>query len=54
MDKQDDNILVQKVLEGDTGVFRILLEKYEKTVFYLGLKFFHNHVDAEDFAQEVF
>jgi RNA polymerase sigma-70 factor (ECF subfamily) len=51
---QDDVILVRRVLEGETDLFRVLVEKYQKTVFYLGLKFFHNYVDAEDFAQEVF
>jgi RNA polymerase sigma-70 factor, ECF subfamily len=51
---QDDSILVQRVLEGETDIFRVLVEKYQKMVFYLGLKFFHNYVDAEDFAQEVF
>jgi RNA polymerase sigma-70 factor (ECF subfamily) len=54
MREQDDNILVQRVLDGETDTFRLIVEKYQKTIFYLGLKFFHNHVDAEDFAQEVF
>ncbi|MBN2440262.1 MAG: sigma-70 family RNA polymerase sigma factor [Spirochaetales bacterium] len=54
MERQDDNILVQRIIKGETDTYRTIVEKYQKTIFYLGLKFFHNHADAEDFAQEVF
>ena len=54
MFEHDDNILVQRVVQGDTDAFAGIVEKHQKNVFYLGLKFFHNQADAEDFAQEVF
>jgi RNA polymerase sigma-70 factor, ECF subfamily len=49
-----DNDLVEKVLEGDIGAFRIIVDRNKGKIFYLGLKFFHNNEDAEDFAQDVF
>ncbi len=51
---KDDNSLVQRVLEGDSVVFREIVERHQTRIFYLGLKFFRNSEDAEDFAQEVF
>lgn len=53
MDDQD-NILVEKVLEGDTGSYRVIVDRHKSRIFYLGLRFFHNNEDAQDFAQEVF
>jgi RNA polymerase sigma-70 factor (ECF subfamily) len=49
-----DNELVEKVLDGETEAFRIIVDRHKAKIFYLGLKFFHNDEDAEDFAQEVF
>jgi RNA polymerase sigma-70 factor (ECF subfamily) len=54
MDKQDDDILVQNVKNGDVVSFRGIVERHQGRIYYLGLKFFHNHDNAEDFAQEVF
>ena len=54
MCEQDDNILVQRVNHGESEAFRGIVEKHQKNIFYLGLKFFHNQADAEDFAQDVF
>jgi RNA polymerase sigma-70 factor (ECF subfamily) len=54
MDKQDDDILVQNVKNGDVESFRGIVERHQGRIYYLGLKFFHNHDNAEDFAQEVF
>ena len=49
-----DNDLVEKILEGDTEAFRAIVDRHKAKVYYLGLKFFHNAQDAEDFAQDVF
>jgi RNA polymerase sigma-70 factor (ECF subfamily) len=50
----DDNLLVGKVLAGDTEAYRALVERHRARIFYLGLKFFHNHEEAEDFCQDLF
>ena len=54
MSLQDDIILVQKILSGETETFRQVIERHQAGIYYLGLKFLHNHEAAEDFTQEVF
>lgn len=54
MTETDDNELVSRVLEGDNSAYREIIERHQGKIFYLGLKFFHNQEDAEDFSQEVF
>jgi RNA polymerase sigma-70 factor, ECF subfamily len=54
MMKQDDNVLVQRVRDGDSDAFYHIVKRHQKNIFYIGLKFFHNTEDAEDFAQDVF
>jgi RNA polymerase sigma-70 factor (ECF subfamily) len=52
--KTTDNELVQHILDGHIDAYREIVARHQARVFYLGLKFFHNRHDAEDFAQEVF
>lgn len=54
MEKVNDNLLVRRILEGETDAYREIVARHQARVFYLGLKFFHNRHDAEDYAQEVF
>lgn len=54
MNNKDDNILVKEVLEGNQNSFRTLIERHQGKIYYLGLKFFRNAEDAEDFSQDVF
>jgi RNA polymerase sigma-70 factor (ECF subfamily) len=49
-----DNVLVRRILQGHVDVYRDIVARHQARVFYLGLKFFHNRHDAEDYAQEVF
>ncbi len=51
---KDDNALISQVLRGDLKAYRTIVERHQARVFYLGLKFFHNPEDSEDFAQDVF
>jgi RNA polymerase sigma-70 factor (ECF subfamily) len=51
---ESDNSLVEKVLDGETEIFRTLIDRHKSRIYYLGLRFFHNNEDAEDFAQDVF
>ncbi len=54
MGKVNDNLLVSRILEGQIDAYREIVARYQARVFYIGLKFFHNRHDAEDYAQEVF
>lgn len=54
MKDADDGGLVQRVLDGNTNAYRILIDRHKGRVFYCGLKFCRNKPEAEDFAQEVF
>jgi len=49
-----DEAVVKRVLAGETGCFRVILERYQKKVYAIGLRFFRNADDASDFTQEVF
>lgn len=54
MKKITDNELVKRILEGRIDAYREIVNRHQARIFYMGLKFFHNRHDAEDFAQEVF
>ena len=49
-----DAELVQSVLEGETGSFRALVERYQDAVFGVALSRTGSFADAEDIAQETF
>ena len=49
-----DSKLVREVLSGNTSAFAELMSLYKKRVEALGLSFFKNPADTEDFAQDVF
>jgi len=50
----DDSIIVGRILEGEGGLYRLLVEKYKKQVNALGMGFLRNSADAADFTQDVF
>ena len=52
--KKRDEFLVKSALQGDSGAFEILMEFYRKRVTALGMSFFKNPDDTDDFVQEVF
>ncbi len=54
MERNEDRDAVKRVLDGDTEAYRTLVARHQERIFYLGLKFFRNPADAEDFAQDVF
>jgi RNA polymerase sigma-70 factor, ECF subfamily len=49
-----DTIYINRILDGDTGAFKFLVEKYQNMVFTLALKITGNREEAEDAAQEIF
>ncbi|MCQ2610968.1 MAG: sigma-70 family RNA polymerase sigma factor [Treponema sp.] len=49
-----DSELVKTTLAGDKRAFATLISLYKKRVVALGMGFFKNETDTEDFVQEVF
>ena len=50
----DDLLIVSQVVCGQKDLFRLLIRRYERAVYGMGLSFFRNEEDASDFVQEVF
>jgi len=49
-----DEVIVLLILEGQTELFRNIVDRYQKQIFRIGMYFFKNSEDASDFLQEVF
>jgi RNA polymerase sigma-70 factor (ECF subfamily) len=49
-----DEQIVKQVLLGRTDSFKIIIERYQKKIFCIGLRFYNNEEDSYDFTQEVF
>ena len=47
----DDNV-IQKILEGDTAVFEILIRRYNTVIYRIGRMYGFNHQDTEDLMQD--
>lgn len=52
--KKRDFSLIKQTLGGNNMSFARLMQFYQKRIFRLGLSFFHNEADTEDFVQDVF
>lgn len=52
--KKRDFRFVQETLDGKTSSFSKLVSLYYRRIFAVGMRFFHNKPDAEDFTQTVF
>ena len=53
MDKQD-HIYIEKILNGETGVFSLLVQKYSQKTFHLIQNIVHDRQDAEELTQDCF
>ncbi len=49
-----DAILIKKTLKGDSQAFSQLMRLYRQRIEALGMSFFKNETDTEDFIQDVF
>jgi RNA polymerase sigma factor (sigma-70 family) len=49
-----DTEVIARVLQGEQGLFAILVERYRNYVFTLVLRFTDNREDAEEMAQDIF
>ena len=54
MTKEEDLGLIERAKKGDESAFRMLLRKYERSVFTICLRMVRNREEAEDLAQEAF
>lgn len=51
---QPDDLLIQKILQGDEHAFQLLVRRYQHRVFSLIHRIVHMPEETEDIAQEVF
>ncbi len=49
----DEQELISRAQQGDTGAFQEIVDRYKRQVYYLALDLTGNHHDAEDLSQEV-
>jgi RNA polymerase sigma-70 factor (ECF subfamily) len=49
-----DEFIVSQITAGQKDLFRLLVRRYQRSVYGMGISFFRNAEDASDFAQEVF
>lgn len=52
--EMNEQLLIQKIIEGNDHAFRILVEKYNSELFRVIYAILRNQKDAEDAVQEVF
>jgi RNA polymerase sigma-70 factor (ECF subfamily) len=50
----DDLLIVSQIVSGQKDLFRLLIRRYERNIYGMGISFFRNKEDASDFTQEVF
>jgi len=50
----EDQILVDRILSGDSRAFEKLVEKYKKRIYYLAYRMTRDHDSADELAQESF
>ena len=49
-----DEQIIKGVIKGDVEGFRLVVNRYQKKIFSIGMRFFNNEEDSHDFVQEVF
>ncbi|MBK8610578.1 MAG: sigma-70 family RNA polymerase sigma factor [Chitinophagaceae bacterium] len=54
MENIDDQVYINRVLDGDTQAFSMLVNRYKDMVFSLSLKLIRNREEAEEAAQDSF
>ncbi|MEE9463313.1 MAG: RNA polymerase sigma factor [Bacteroidales bacterium] len=54
VERQQDNIYITKVLEGDRNAFAYLVDKYKTMVYSLALRLMKDREEAEEISQDAF
>lgn len=50
----DDKELIRKIISGDTGAFRTLIERYQRLVAHIVFRMIRNASERQDVCQDVF
>lgn len=54
MNNQDDNLLIRKILDGNTAVYTVIVDRYKDLVYSVVHKILKNQEEAEETAQDTF
>ena len=54
MTTNDDQIIINQILEGDSNAFAVLVDRYKDLVFTLALRMIKNREEAEEVSQDTF
>jgi RNA polymerase sigma-70 factor (ECF subfamily) len=54
MTTNNEQDLISKILDGDTNVFAVLVDRYKDLVFTLALRMLKNREEAEEVSQDTF
>jgi RNA polymerase sigma-70 factor (ECF subfamily) len=54
MDKLSDQHYINQIIQGDTNVFSVLVDRYKEKIFTLALKMIKNREEAEEVSQYTF
>jgi len=54
MSTDGDQLQIEKILNGDTAAFAVLVNRYKNMVFSLALKMLNNREEAEEVSQDTF
>ena len=49
-----DDLLIDRILKGDSASFRVLVERYQNLVFTIAFRITRKREEAEEVAQDVF
>ncbi|MEX2231020.1 MAG: sigma-70 family RNA polymerase sigma factor [Cyclobacteriaceae bacterium] len=52
--KYSDTEIIEKIIEGDTALFEILIRRYNPYLYRIGRTYHYNHPDTEDLMQEAY
>ena len=54
MTTNDDQIIIDQIIEGDTNAFSIIVERYKNLVYTLAMRMLKNREEAEEVSQDTF
>ncbi|CAM3917977.1 RNA polymerase sigma factor [Flavobacterium sinopsychrotolerans] len=54
MDKLSDQHYINQIIQGDTNVFSVLVDRYKEMIFTLALRMIKNREEAEEVSQDTF
>ncbi len=50
----DENNLISRIVNGETGLYTVIVERYRPMVFRTCMGYVHDHEEAQDLAQDIF